>query len=119
MNGDLIELAKDIIIPIIVVIPTYLALRRLDQRDRAGAMRDEAEATDIIRRIAREELVDALQDIQEHKTQIKQLEKEIGDLQALITNLYKGALALYGQLTSLGARPVYVPEKLYTAEEGL
>ncbi len=113
MNIDLVELARDFIIPIIIAVPTYLALRRLDQRDRAGAMKDEAEATDIIRRIAREELVDALKDIEAHKKQIRRLENEVAVLQSLIAELYKGSLALYGQVVSLGKKPVYKPVGLY------
>lgn len=109
MDIDIIELAKDILIPLVVVIPTYLALRRLDQRDRASAMRDEAEAIDIIRRITREELVDALQDIDSHKVQITRLEDELTELRELIVQLYRGALALYGQVVSLGKKPVYEP----------
>lgn len=109
---DISSLIIPIIIASIAAAPGIYALIVQRNKIRADAAKTEAEAAEIIQRVA-------VQQIEQYQKRVDELEKRIGVLEDELQNtldclvsVVQGANRLNGQVKQLGAEPVYTPPSM-------
>jgi hypothetical protein len=109
---DISSLIIPILIAIIAASPGVYALIAQRKKIKADAVKTEAEAAEIIQRIAAKQ-------IEQYQKRVDALEKRIGKLEDELQNtldclisVVQGGHQLYGQVKDLGADPVYTPPSI-------
>jgi hypothetical protein len=109
---DISSLIIPLVLAIVAASPGIYALIAQRNKVKADAVKTEAQAAEIIQRVAAKQIAQYQKRVDELEIRIVKLEDELQDTLDCLIGVVEGGHKLYGQVKELGQEPVYTPPNL-------